>query len=78
MWPSRITQTLREAGIHLSKGHGQNFLVDRNIAQKIASLAQGRPVFEIGPGAGHLTVELARHAKKVLSLELDTRLLPIL
>jgi 16S rRNA (adenine1518-N6/adenine1519-N6)-dimethyltransferase len=63
------------------KSLGQNFLKDPHYLQKIAAAAQLIPedsVLEIGPGLGHLTQVLATKAKRVLALELDERLIPIL
>jgi 16S rRNA (adenine1518-N6/adenine1519-N6)-dimethyltransferase len=67
--------------IHPKKSLGQNFLKDRHYLQKIVTAARVGPedqILEIGPGLGHLTQALAQRAKKVLALELDERLIPIL
>jgi 16S rRNA (adenine1518-N6/adenine1519-N6)-dimethyltransferase len=63
----------------LKKRYGQHFLSDRNILQRIvrlAAIAPGDTVVEIGPGAGALTRELARAARRVLAIEVDTELIP--
>ncbi|WP_349409057.1 16S rRNA (adenine(1518)-N(6)/adenine(1519)-N(6))-dimethyltransferase RsmA [Pseudalkalibacillus sp. SCS-8] len=63
------------------KSLGQNFLIDRNILDKIVSTAgitSETGVIEIGPGIGSLTEQLAKHAKKVTAFEIDLRLIPIL
>jgi 16S rRNA (adenine1518-N6/adenine1519-N6)-dimethyltransferase len=63
------------------KSLGQNFLHDPNALEKIASMAELTPdttVLEIGPGTGALTEVLAQHAKRVIAVELDERLRPIL
>ena len=63
------------------KSLGQNFLIDRNILDKIVQTAGVTPetgVIEIGPGIGSLTEHLAKHAKKVTAFEIDQRLIPIL
>ena len=63
------------------KKFGQNFLKDINIVKKIVRAAniEGKSlVIEVGPGVGVLTAELAKKAGKVLSFELDERLLPVL
>ncbi len=67
-------------GFNLKKGLGQNFIVDPSVCPEIARLADvdGEGVIEIGPGAGVLTCELAKRAKKVVCIELDTKLEPIL
>ena len=67
-------------GFNLKKGLGQNFLTDPTVCPAIAGKSEidGEGVIEIGPGAGVLTRELAKRAKKVVAIELDTRLMPIL
>ena len=65
----------------LSKGFGQNFIVNPGICPRIAEAAgigPGWGVLEIGPGIGVLTEQLARRADKVVSVEVDKRLPPIL
>ena len=67
--------------IRAKKSLGQNFLRDPNYLKKIADASQAGPedrVLEIGPGLGHLTGVLVKRAKKVLALELDVRLIPLL
>lgn len=78
---SVIRELCARHGFTLSKGFGQNFIVNPGICPKIAEAAgigPGWGVLEIGPGIGVLTAELARRARKVVSLELDRRLLPVL
>lgn len=68
-------------GFHFSKSMGQNFLIDPAVPAAIAGASQAAEdcgVLEIGPGAGCLTAELARRAGKVVSVELDKKLLPVL
>lgn len=68
-------------GFYMSKGLGQNFLTDKTVLEKIAEAAEldeESGALEIGPGMGVLTNELAKHAKKVVSVELDLRLEEIL
>jgi 16S rRNA (adenine1518-N6/adenine1519-N6)-dimethyltransferase len=63
------------------KSLGQNFLIDRNILDKIvdtAGVTAETGVIEIGPGIGSLTEQLAKRAKKVTAFEIDQRLIPIL
>ncbi len=67
--------------IRAKKSLGQNFLKDPHYLEKIADsahLASGDQVIEIGPGLGHLTRVLAARVRKVLALELDMRLIPLL
>lgn len=76
-----IRALLERHGFHFSKALGQNFLIDPAIPQAIADASgadAGCGVLEIGPGIGPLTAELARRAGKVVSIELDDTLLPIL
>lgn len=68
-------------GFHTSKALGQNFLLDSDVLVKIAMAAEltdTSGALEIGPGIGVLTNELAKHAKKVVAIELDKRLKEIL
>ena len=68
-------------GFHFSKSMGQNFLIAPAVPADIAAASQaGRDcgVLEIGPGVGCLTAELAGRAGKVMSIELDKKLLPVL
>ena len=63
------------------RGMGQNFLIDPTVPRDIADASGASTewgVLEIGPGVGPLTVELARRAGKVVSVELDRSLLPVL
>lgn len=76
-----MADTLRRHGFTFKKGLGQNFLTDPSVPRRMAELAEIGPedgVLEIGPGMGILTRELAARAGKVLALELDRRLLPVL
>lgn len=68
-------------GFNFTKSLGQNFLVDGNILNKIvdgAEIDSDDIVFEIGTGIGTLTYELAKRAQKVVAIEIDSRLIPIL
>ena len=79
--PSDLKRLLEAHGLRLSKRFGQNFLVDRTHLLRVvetAGVAQEDHVFEIGPGVGTLTVELAQRAKQVVSVELDRAVLPAL
>ena len=76
-----IREILGRHGFHFSKSLGQNFLtaawVPRDIADS-AELDEGTGVLEVGPGIGCLTKQLSLRAGKVLSVELDNALRPIL
>jgi 16S rRNA (adenine1518-N6/adenine1519-N6)-dimethyltransferase len=72
---------LYKHGVKLTKAYGQNFLTDTLLLQEIvqkAGITANSTVLEIGPGAGALTREIAKVAKKVVAYEIDTRLKPIL
>ena len=76
-----IRAPLDRHGFHFSKSMGQNFLIDPEIPYNIAASSQADKncgVLEIGPGIGPLTSELAQRAGKVVSIELDKSLLPVL
>ena len=63
------------------KSLGQNFLVDVNIIHKIIDASEiddNTGIIEVGPGMGSLTEQLAKRAKKVMSFEIDQRLIPVL
>lgn len=78
---SVIKRIMSRHGFSFSKALGQNFITDPDICPKMAELSGITPesgVIEIGAGVGVLTAELAKRAKRVISVELDTRLLPIL
>ena len=79
--PSEIRALLSRHDVKLSKALGQNFIINPGICPKIAESGGASPgvgVLEIGPGIGVLTKELAKTAGKVVSIELDRRLLPVL
>lgn len=76
-----IKALLARHGFHFSKSMGQNFLIADWVPHDIAEAAQldqNCAVLEIGPGIGPLTQQLARRARKVVAIELDSSLLPIL
>ena len=65
----------------LSKGFGQNFIINPGVCPRIAEasgIGPGWGALEIGPGIGVLTEQLAERADKVVSVEVDTRLQPLL
>lgn len=76
-----IKEILTRHGFGFSKALGQNFLVNPSVCPKMARLCGADSdcgVLEIGPGIGVLTNELAKVSKKVVAVELDRRLLPVL
>lgn len=76
-----LRSLLERYGFTFSKAMGQNFLVNPSVCPRMAEYggaAPGHGVLEIGPGVGVLTAELARRADRVVCIELDTRLKPIL
>lgn len=77
---SVVRDVLSRHGFTFSKALGQNFLINPSVCPQMAECcgADGQGVLEIGPGVGVLTAELAKRARKVVSLELDKRLLPVL
>lgn len=79
--PIRTKEILNKYGFSFKKSLGQNFLIDPNILRNIVShadLTENSGAIEVGPGIGALTEHLARNAKKVVSFEIDQRLLPVL
>ncbi len=76
-----IKSVMARHGVTFNKGLGQNFLVDPEVCPSMAEAAdlnENTCAIEIGPGVGVLTAELAKRAGKVLSFEVDNRLLPVL
>lgn len=76
-----IKALLGRHGFHFSKSMGQNFLIESWVPQQIAESAGGDQnscVLEVGPGIGPLTAQLAKRCGKVVSVELDKALLPVL
>lgn len=79
--PSELKALIARHGFSFSKGLGQNFLTDESVLNKIvegSGVCETFGVLEIGPGAGTLTRELARKCRKVVAVEIDKRLIPIL
>jgi len=79
--PIRTKEILNKYGFSFKKSLGQNFIIDPNILKNIvhhANLTNESGAIEVGPGIGALTEHLARAAKKVVSFEIDQRLLPVL
>lgn len=76
-----IRDVLGRHGFHFSKSKGQNFLTAAWVPEQIAEeagLDDKTAVLEIGPGLGSLTVKLSERAGKVLAVELDETLMPVL
>lgn len=76
-----IKRVMSRHGVTFSKALGQNFIIDPDVCPMIvdkSGVTEEDGVLEIGPGVGVLTQEIAKRAKKVVSLELDTRLIPVL
>ena len=79
--PKEIKALLGRHGFRFSKQMGQNFLIQEWVPRQTAEASGAAPgvgVLEIGPGIGPLTAQLARRGEKVVSVELDRTLLPIL
>lgn len=79
--PTVMKELLARYGFHFSKSKGQNFLTQRWVPQRIAEesgVDESCGVVEIGPGFGPLTQELCLRAGKVIALEVDTSLKPVL
>ena len=78
---SVVQELARRHSFHFSKGLGQNFLINPTVCPRITELGNAKPgfgVLEIGTGFGVLTAELAKRADKVVAVEIDQRLLPVL
>lgn len=76
-----IKKLLSRQNFNFSKALGQNFLIDPAVCPAMARLSGVRSdsgVIEVGAGVGVLTTELAKAAQKVVTLEIDTRLIPVL
>ncbi|MEE0945789.1 MAG: 16S rRNA (adenine(1518)-N(6)/adenine(1519)-N(6))-dimethyltransferase RsmA [Acutalibacteraceae bacterium] len=75
-----VEKLLKPLGFSFKKSLGQNFLIDSSVCPAMAESCADEytGVLEIGPGIGVLTVECARVAKKVVAIELDRRLQPVL
>ena len=79
--PKNTVDIIKKYNFTLSKKYGQNFLIDSNILDMIvaaADIKEDDTVLEIGPGLGSLTQRLASKAKKVVAIEIDKLLIPIL
>ena len=79
--PSTIREIKEKYGFRLTKSLGQNFLTDKNIIDRIiegAQIGENDLVIEIGPGIGVITDETSIAARKVIAVEIDRNLIPIL
>lgn len=79
--PQETIQILQKHDFHFRKKFGQNFLIDTHVLEKIveaAGVQSGDFVLEIGPGIGTLTQYLCEGAGRVLAVEIDPNLIPIL
>lgn len=79
--PSTIREIKEKYGFRLTKSLGQNFLTDKNIIDRIiesAQIGENDLVIEIGPGIGVITYEASLAARKVIAVEIDRNLIPIL
>lgn len=78
---NKVLDILKKHNFRFKKKWGQNFITDKNLLQKIVQAAQIKPddeVIEIGPGAGTLTKVLAEAEARVLAVEIDKDLIPVL
>ncbi len=78
---NQIKTLLRTYETRAKKSLGQNFLINRSVLDEIinaSSIEATDTIIEVGPGLGVLTQELCKHAKKVISIELDESIIPIL
>ena len=79
--PSTIQAIKERHNFQLSKSLGQNFITDKSVIEKIvegSDVGEEDLVIEIGPGIGVLTAEAAESAAKVVAIEIDKKLIPIL
>ena len=79
--PQVTIRTIQKYDFDFQKRYGQNFLVDDHVLTKAiraAELSEEDAVLEIGPGFGTMTQALAKEAGKVLAVEIDAKLIPIL
>ena len=76
-----LNTCLLYTSFQLSKSLGQNFITDKHVIERIvegADPSEKDLVIEIGPGIGVLTAEAAQQAAKVIAIEIDSKLIPIL
>ena len=78
---SKTKERIRESNLRYKQSLGQNFLYDEGLLAELtaaAGVTKDEDVLEIGPGCGSLTKHLCRAADRVLAVELDERLIPLL
>lgn len=78
---SKSRERIRDSQMQYKKGLGQNFIYDEDLLASLveaAGVGSEDEVLEIGAGSGNLTRELCRRVRKVTSIELDERLLPLI
>ncbi len=79
--PKNTIEIIQKYQFAFQKKFGQNFLIDTHVLDKIVSAADIGPedcVLEVGPGIGTMTQYLAEHARQVVAVEIDAKLIPIL
>jgi 16S rRNA (adenine1518-N6/adenine1519-N6)-dimethyltransferase len=79
--PINVAALLRTYHLNPKKGLGQNFLIDQTALQRVvdaAEIEENAVVLEVGPGLGSLTRILAARSQKVIAVELDQKIIPIL
>lgn len=79
--PTETRAVLEMFGFSFAKKYGQNFLIDGNTVNNIvksAGITKEDTVLEIGPGIGTMTQVLCEHAKNVIAVEIDKRLIDVL
>lgn len=79
--PQNTIHVLQKHNFHIQKKYGQNFLIDPNVLKRIveaAEISKEDCVLEIGPGLGTMTQYLAEQAGRVVAVEIDKNLIPIL
>jgi len=72
---------MEKYGFKFTKGLGQNFIIDDNVLERImegSDISKDDVILEIGPGIGVMTNVLCENAKKVVSIEIDKSLIPVL
>ena len=78
---SKTKERIRESNLRYKQSLGQNFLYDEGLLAELtaaAGVTKDEDVLEIGPGCGSLTKHLCDAANRVLAVELDERLIPLL
>lgn len=79
--PRTIKYIMEKYDFKFSKGLGQNFIIDDSVIERIvdgSDLSADDVVLEVGPGIGVMTEALCEHTKKVVSIEIDKFLIPVL